>query len=231
MFIGGLNVIQRKTFQITDTNYTSHKWRVLTRPLSILFVVFYVVYSQQVALLIIGIVSLVFILLDIVRFLNKKTNILLHEKFKSLFRKNEFQTFSSMTIFLTAFFITILLFPIEIAITASTFLIFGDTFGKIFGLCYGKHKILNKTLEGTLAYFGCIMICSFVLYTLLDISPYVLIFGGLSAPLIELFSMGIKHNHRPASVSSRAMIPVPVNCRLDKAPDDSDNRTPFRFLI
>lgn len=193
-FIGALNVINRRTIQITDENFTRHKWRVLSRPLSILFVVFYVLFSKGFALLIIGIVSLAFIMLDIVRFLHEKTNVRLHEKTKSLFRKNEYNAFSSMTIFLTAFFITILVFPKEIAITASTFLIFGDSFGKIFGLAFGKHKILNKTVEGTLAYFGCILICSYVLYTLLDISPYILIFGGLSAPLIELFSMGINDN-------------------------------------
>ncbi|MBY9004749.1 MAG: glycerol-3-phosphate acyltransferase [Candidatus Lokiarchaeota archaeon] len=194
MYIGASNVITRKTIQITDENYTGHKWRVLTRPFSILFVVFYVVFSQGIALLIIGIVSVAFIVLDMIRFLHKQTNVLLYEKVKTLFRKNEYQTFSSMTIFLTSFFITILVFPKEIAIAASTFLIFGDTFGKIFGLAFGKHKILNKTVEGTLAYFGCIMICSYVLYTLLDISPYILIFGGLSAPLIELFSMGMNDN-------------------------------------
>ena len=192
--IGALTVITRKTIQITDENYTEHKWRVLTRPFSILFVVFYVVFSQAIALLIIGIVSIAFITLDLIRFLHKQTNVLLHERVKKLFRKNEYQAFSSMTIFLTAFFITILVFPKEIAIAASTFLIFGDTFGKIFGLAFGKHKILNKTVEGTLAYFGCILICSYILYTLFDISPYILIFGGISAPLIELFSMGMNDN-------------------------------------
>ncbi len=193
-FIGLFTVIKRNTIQITDENYTGHKWRVLTRPFSILFVVFYMVFSQEIALIIIGIVSIAFILLDLIRFLHKQTNVLLHEKVKKLFRKNEYHTFSSMTIFLTAFFITILVFPKEIAITASVFLIFGDTFGKVFGLAFGRHKILNKTVEGTLAYFGCILICSFVLYTLLDISPYILIFGGISAPLIELFSMGMNDN-------------------------------------
>ena len=188
------NVINMKVIQITDENFLNHKWRVITRPLSILFVVFYVIYSQFTVLVLIGCVALIFILLDIIRFLHKQTNVVLHEKAKALFRKNEFQRFSSMTIFLVAFFVTILVFPKAIAIAASTFLIFGDTFGKIFGLAFGKHKILNKTVEGTLAYYGCMMICGYVLYTLLDISPWILIFGGLSAPLIELFSMGINDN-------------------------------------
>ena len=188
------NVINMKVIQITDENFLGHKWRVIMRPLSIIFVVFYVVYSKNPTLLFIGSVALVFILLDIIRFLHKQTNVVLHEKAKALFRKNEFQRFSSMTVFLVAFFITILVFPPAIAITASTFLIFGDTFGKIFGLAFGKHKILNKTVEGTLAYYGCMMICGYVLYTLLDISPLVLIIGGLSAPVIELFSMGLNDN-------------------------------------
>jgi glycerol-3-phosphate acyltransferase PlsY len=188
------NVINRKTIHITDENFLGHKWRVIMRPLSIIFVVFYVIYSKNAALLFIGSVALVFILLDIIRFLHKQTNVVLHEKAKALFRKNEYQRFSSMTAFLVAFFITILVFPPAIAIAASTFLIFGDTFGKIFGLSFGKHKILDKTVEGTLAFYGCMMICGYVLYTLLNISPWILIVGGLSAPLIELFSRGLNDN-------------------------------------
>jgi acyl phosphate:glycerol-3-phosphate acyltransferase len=199
------NVINMKVIQITDENFTGHKWRVIMRPLSILFVVFYVIYTQFTALVIIGCVAIIFILLDIIRFLHKQTNVVLHEKAKALFRKNEFQRFSSMTVFLVAFFITILVFPRAIAITASVFLIFGDTFGKVFGLAFGKHKILNKTVEGTLAYYGCMMISGYVLYTLLDISPWILILGGLSAPLIELFSMGINDNITVPIISGAIM--------------------------
>ena len=86
------------------------------------------------------------------------------------------------------------MFEKNIAITALTFLIFGDIFSKIFGLAYGRHKIFQKTLEGTLAYFGCVLIYGFVLYNILDIPLFILMIGGISAPLVELFSFQLNDN-------------------------------------
>ena len=91
-------------------------------------------------------------------------------------------------------FITILLFQKNVAIIASSFLIFGDSFGKLFGLAFGRHKILDKTLEGTLAYAGSVLIMGYFLYINLEISLIVLILGGISAPLVEMFSMNLNDN-------------------------------------
>lgn len=172
MIIGMINVVSRKAIQFSDETFLKHKWRFVSRPFAIIFVIFYVVYEKVITLWIIGIVALFFTSLGLIHKL----------------RKNELGKYSSMIIFLVAFFLTILLFPQNIAIIACTFTIFADIFGKIFGLAFGRRKILNKTIEGTLAYFGCILICSYVLATLLNVSPFVLIFGGLAATLIELFS-------------------------------------------
>jgi glycerol-3-phosphate acyltransferase PlsY len=118
------------------------------------------------------------------------------EKGKKVYRKEESKTFSSMTVFLVALFITFLLFERNIAISASVFLIFGDTFGKIFGLAYGKKWIIKekKSVEGTLAYIGSMLIFGYILLTSLDISPWILIIGCISAPLVEVFSMGMNDN-------------------------------------
>jgi len=126
--------------------------------------------------------------------MHKKTNEVLKTKVKALLRKNEIKTFSSFTIFFVALFLTLLIFPKEVAFIASSFLIYGDIFGKLFGLAFGRHKILNKTLEGTLAYLGSVLIMGYVLYTSLEISLIVLIIGGILAPLVEMFSMNINDN-------------------------------------
>ena len=47
------------------------------------------------------------------------------------------------------------------------YLIFGDVFAKFFGMEYGKIKLWNKTLEGSLAYLTICIIISYVL------SPYL----------------------------------------------------------
>jgi glycerol-3-phosphate acyltransferase PlsY len=199
------DTIKGKLFKIEDENFNAHWWRVATRPFAFLFIFFYLIFTQIVALLIIGIVAIVFIALDITRFLHKQTNELLTVKIKSIFRKNEAKKFSSMTIFLVATFISILLFEKTIAITALTFLIFGDIFSKIFGLAFGRHKIFHKTLEGTLAYFGCVLICGFVLYNILEINLYILLIGGIAAPLVELFSFQLNDNFTVSLISGSVM--------------------------
>jgi len=210
MSVSLYDTIKGKVIKIENENFKSHWWRVATRPFAFLFIFFYMIFTQIVALLIIGIVAIVFIVLDITRFLNKQTNELLTVKIKSIFRKNEAKKFSSMTIFLVATFISILLFEQDIAITALTFLIFGDIFSKIFGLAFGRHKIFKKTLEGTLAYFGCVLICGFVLYNTLPLFNiplpiHILIIGGITAPLVELFSFQINDNFTVSLISGSVM--------------------------
>jgi len=202
--IGLYKVITEKKLVITDERFLSSWWRVAIRPVSLLFLIFYFI-DIQLGLSVIGIVSLCFIALDIFRFLHKRTNIFLTEKTTTIFRKGEEKKFSTMTIFLISTFITVLLFDFEIAITSLIFLVFGDMFGKIFGLAYGRHKIFEKTLEGTLAYFGSVIIFSYILYTALDVPLLILISGGIAAPLIELLPIGINDNFTVPIISGAVM--------------------------
>ena len=208
--IGMYKVITEKKLVITDEAFLSSWWRVAIRPVSLLFLIF-VFIDYQLGLSVIGILCLCFVALDIFRFLHKRTNILLTEKIKAIFRKGEEKRFSTMTIFLISTFLTVLFFiPIEIAITALTFLVFGDMFAKIFGLAYGRHKIFEKSLEGTLAYIGSVIILGYILYTSLDIPLIMLISGGIAAPLIELLPIGINDNFSVPMISGAVMKAVEI---------------------
>ncbi|MHA1823369.1 MAG: hypothetical protein ACTSXM_05865, partial [Promethearchaeota archaeon] len=88
---------------------------------------------------------------------------------------------------------------------ATIFLIFGDIFRKIFGLGFGHRKLLDKTVEGTLAYVGCVCLCGYLLYTLLGISPVILIFGGIAAPITELLSIEMNDNFTVPIISGAVM--------------------------
>ncbi len=208
--IGLYKIISEKKIVIDDETFKSHWWRVVLRPFAILFVIYYVFNPKIPSLVLIGSVALAFIILDLVRFIHKQTNILLTEKVRSIFKKGEVSKFSSMAIFLIAGFISILLFEKNIAIASLVFLIFGDIFGKIFGLAFGKHKIFDKTIEGTLAYFGSVLICGYFIFFLLDIPLIILICGGLMAPIIELFSFGIDDNFSVPIVTGAIMTVVQI---------------------
>ncbi|MHA2183405.1 MAG: hypothetical protein ACXAAI_00290, partial [Promethearchaeota archaeon] len=158
----------------------------------------------------IGIVALCFLFLDLSRFVSKQSQELFTVKVKSIFRKGEEKKLSSMTIFLFSTFIMIFVFgqmlsSVEIAVTTLVFLVFGDMFAKIFGLAYGRHKFLDKSLEGTLAYIGVIIMCCYILFTSLDIPLPVLIVGAVAAPFIEILPLGMNDNFTVPIISGTIM--------------------------
>ena len=143
----------------------------------------------------------------------KQTQELLTVKVKSIFRKAEEKKFSSMTIFLISTFILVFIygqFDIAIAITTLVFLVFGDMFAKIFGLAYGRHKLFGKSVEGTLAYIGAVIICSYILYTSIDISLPVLIVGAVAAPFAEVLPLGMNDNFTVPILSGAVMTAVKI---------------------
>ena len=62
-------------------------------------------------------------------------------------------------------------------------------FRKIIGLGFGRKQFLDKSYEGTLAYLGCMGLCGFVVLTILEISPIILIFSVLMRGAIFLIIM------------------------------------------
>ncbi|MFW9901955.1 MAG: glycerol-3-phosphate acyltransferase [Candidatus Thorarchaeota archaeon] len=202
---GIFGIITDKVIKVQDERFNNHWWRVALRPFAFIFIILYLIYSKILALTIISIVFISFFGLDIFRFLNKQRNNLLMLKVKSLFRRSEAKKLSSMTLFLLAAFITIILFNKNIAILALTFLIFGDIFSKIFGLAFGRNKLFNKTFEGTLAYIGSVLICGFLFFLTLHFSLIILIIGGIAAPLTELVSYKINDNFTVPLVSGALM--------------------------
>jgi dolichol kinase len=139
---------------------------------------------------------MVFILLDLIRLSHHKTNEYLTVKVTTFYKKGEEHKFSTITTFLVAAFISVVLFDENIAITAIVFLIFGDMFGKIFGLAFGRHPIphTHKTYEGLLANYGSVLIFGFILYTSISIPLLILVIGGFVAPIIEVMSSTIDDN-------------------------------------
>jgi glycerol-3-phosphate acyltransferase PlsY len=78
-------------------------------------------------------------------------------------------------------------------------------FAKIFGLAYGRHKFLDKSIEGTLAYIGVIIMCCYILFTSLEISLPVLIVGAVAAPFIEILPLGMNDNFTVPIISGTIM--------------------------
>ena len=202
-FVTYAAVINKK-FPLNGKIFKKDWIRMILRLLTIVFLVFYDAFSKAFSLFIISLFATLFITLDLRRILRKKANDL-QDAGKSLYREKESKKFSSISIYIVAFFITILVFNREVAFSATIYLIFGDIFSKVFGLGFGRQKILNKTIQGTLAYVGCMGLCGYVLFTFLEISPIVLILGGIAAPITELLSIEMNDNFTVSIISGSVM--------------------------
>ena len=78
-------------------------------------------------------------------------------------------------------------------------------FAKIFGLAFGQHKFFDKSIEGSLAYLGTIVICGYFVYNMVDISLAVLIAGGIAATLSEALPLGMNDNFTVPILSGSVM--------------------------
>jgi glycerol-3-phosphate acyltransferase PlsY len=208
LIIAIINTVKFSIIQIEDETFKSHWWRVALRPCAVIFVVLYLCWPQRALLVLIGSVALVFILVDVIRFILHQANELLTVRVRNFLKKGESHRFSSMTMFLVAAFIIILVFKQDIAMAALTYLIFGDIFSKIFGLAFGRHKLFDKTVEGSIAYLGGALICSYVLYTSLNMPILMLMAGAVAATLAEFVPLGIDDNFTVGIVSGAVMTVV-----------------------
>jgi glycerol-3-phosphate acyltransferase PlsY len=202
------SAVINKKFPMKGKFFMNDWIRMLLRLLTIFFLVFYDIFTKSVSLVIILIFMALFVVLDLRRILKHKSMEKLNMEGPSLYRASETKSFSSISIYLVAFFVTVLVFPRKIAFSAIIFLIFGDIFSKVLGLVFGRHKILDKTIEGTFAYGGCMALCGYILYTILNISPIILIFGGIAAPLTELLSIKMNDNFTVSIISGTVMLYV-----------------------
>ncbi len=206
--LGMYNIIIQKQIQIQDQSFRTHWWRVALRPVAVVFVIFYHFYSQTTTVVLIGSVALFFIILDLIRFFTGMGRKLMTEKIQFFFKNTERKKFSSMTMFLISACIITLVFEKQIALASLTFLIFGDIFSKIFGLGFGRHKIFDKTIEGSLAYGGGALICGFILYTALGIPLLLLLTGAMAAAVAEALPLGLDDNFTVGLISGAVMTSV-----------------------
>lgn len=196
--LGLYNIIKFRLFQLNTQTYPDFRlWRTLARPAAMAFPILSFFISKAVLVTLIGSVLALFFFTDLVRILNKRVNKFFLKDIKNAFpmyKDKEQVRISSMTLFLFGCFLSFLLFDRNIAFTAVTFLIFGDMSAKILGLAYGRHKLFNKTFEGSLAHFMACVVVGYVLHLYLNI-PLLLIFAGaISATLIEAVPFNVDDN-------------------------------------
>ncbi len=201
------NVIKKKLINLSRHKKQFTSWRTWLRPLAIAIPIALFFLPKNIILTVVGSIALFFIIIDLVRLFFNQINQFLFQKVSGFLKHKDTHRFSSMTFFLAAIFIIILVFPQNIAIASVSFLIFGDLSAKFFGLLYGRTKFLTKTLEGSLAYFVFALLVAFIFTFFAPLTFWILVLGALSAAIIETISIfGIDDNFTVGLVSAAVMV-------------------------
>jgi len=206
LFINILNVYRSQFLKSSSEKIKKEiNWRLYLRPFAVLFIIYYLNTGKKEALTLIGSVVLFFLLLDLIRLFSKRINRFFFKTIKEFYKSKEYKKFSSITLFLLASFLTILLFRKNIAVLAVSYLIFGDFFSKFFGLHFGRTKIFEKSLEGSLAHFNACLISGYVLLHFLSLPLHIYLTGVLVATASEVLPLGINDNFSVPLLSASSM--------------------------
>ncbi len=206
LFINILNIFQRQL--LTSSSKKAKKeinWRFFARPLAVLLIIYYLRTDKKEALTLIGSIALFFLLLDLSRLFSNKINIFFFKYIKKLYKSKEYSKFSSITLFLFSIFLVVLLVDKPIACLAGFFLIFGDLFSKFFGIHFGRTKIFEKSLEGSLAHFNACLISGYIFIHFFSVPIPVYLLGSLVASLSEVLPLGVDDNFSVALLSASSM--------------------------
>lgn len=126
---------------------------------------------------------------------------------QSIAREKELHNLSGVSYFMIGNWIAIVFFPPRIAICALLFMILGDMSAALFGISFGKIKIVNgKSLEGTVAMFIVCFFIGFNMFWDIHMREYSVFIGALCAAVVELYEpFGINDNLTIPTISSLAL--------------------------
>lgn len=194
------NCLRNRVF-VFRTQKEQKWWRVIVRPLALLFIPIDLLFRRPPLLYLLGVLCLLFAGMDLARLLSRRQPAPL----RLLFKRSEQKRFSSMTSFLVAIFLVFLVFPGSLPYFCLGFITLGDMFGKVVGLRFGRRLLLGgRTLEGTLAFAAGSFMCAWVLHLALPAPPlplYAVVAGPLFAAGVELFSGRLDDNFTVGVVS------------------------------
>ena len=190
---------KRSLFKL-ESKVELKKWRIIARPLALLFIPIDIYLGHTFLLYLLGGLSITFILTDLYR-------IIFGQKLMMFFKRTETKRFSSMTSFLVAIFIVFLVFPVSVSYLCLAFITIGDMGGKLIGLKYGRMKLIDaRTFAGSLGFLTGCLFSGYLLQLLLDTRFSWLMVGALCATLTELFSFSLDDNFTVSILTGTCLV-------------------------
>jgi dolichol kinase len=195
-------MIARVTTQLAQTNI-DYKAEVIRKSIhlcSLSIPIIYYFISRIQALFLLVPVTLLFLGVDLLRYFHAPTAKIFYRAFGGHLRKHEHGEksirLSGATHVLISATLCVLIFPKLITITAFAILIISDSAAALVGRRFGSRKFLNKSLEGSAAFFLTALI---VIAVTPKVSAYageyyIAIAAAAIGTVIEALSIGIDDN-------------------------------------
>jgi len=138
-------------------NYRDEVVRKLIHLCSLSIPIIYYFIPQSIAIIILSILTFLAVVLDVSRHYFPKIGRLFYMIFGFMLRKHEKdgrkKNFNGATYVFISALLGVIIFPKVLFLTAFPILIISDSTAALIGRKYGRHKLLAKSLEGTLAFF------------------------------------------------------------------------------
>lgn len=151
----------------------------------------YYLLPKRTALLILLPIVLITLAGDIIRLKELPGSKFIKRIFGAMLREHENSDLSGASYILSGAALTIFLFSKPVALAALGFIILGDIAAALVGRRYGRIKIGDKTLEGSLTFFGVSILVALLVP---DLSFVIGIMGALVATIIEAVTLPVDDN-------------------------------------
>ena len=174
----------------------SKPWRQLWHLLGGSFFPILALFIPRGTLLItLGAITAIFVTWEIVRFISPSVNRWMVSHLGVILKREERFRPTGTTYLLLASLIVFLLFEKYVAIASLLFLSIGDLMATVIGEKFGKRRVFNKSLEGSLA---CLVSCLLIGTVMTMVGPVmvlpVAIVGAVTATMVELLPIPADDN-------------------------------------
>ena len=155
----------------------------------------YYLMGRDRALTLYAVLFLLIVIFEIARFKLPAFNRVIFDKFASFIRENERHKPTGTTSYVLGVGLSLYVYSPEVATSAICFLAFGDVAATMVGERYGRTKIGQKSLEGTVAFIAAALLSGMILSAIgVQLTTGVMVLGALVAAGVELLALPVNDN-------------------------------------
>ena len=197
-----MTIAEQSTGQLVGKNidYRAELIRKTIHLCSLSIPLTYYFISREQALMLLLPVASVFLMVDLLRYFHEPTAKLFYRSFGWLLRSHEHdhqaKRLSGATHVLISATLCVLVFPKLITITAFAILIISDSAAALVGRRFGRRKFLNKSVEGSAAFFltALVVVAATPKISAEPGEYFIAIVAAAVGTVVEALSVGIDDN-------------------------------------